>query len=103
MKLLRTLAVASASAALIMGQAVAAFACEEHETAALTARLARLPRNTTVSPSPRRRAIRSWPIPPGSPASPTAYGCHGSALRKGRSCEEPGDRCDVSRSPCLCA
>ena len=37
MKLLRTLAVASASAALIMGQAVAAFACEEHETAALTA------------------------------------------------------------------
>ena len=37
MKLLRTLAVASASAALIMGQAVAAFACEQHETAALTA------------------------------------------------------------------
>ena len=37
MKLLRTLAVASTSAVLIMGQAVAAFACEQHETAALTA------------------------------------------------------------------
>ena len=37
MKLLRTLAVASTSAVLLMGQAVAAFACEEHETAALTA------------------------------------------------------------------
>ena len=37
MKLLRTLAVASTSAVLLMGQAVAAFACEQHETAALTA------------------------------------------------------------------
>ena len=37
MKLLRTLAVASISAALLVGQAVAAFGCEEHETAALTA------------------------------------------------------------------
>ncbi len=35
MKLLRTLAVASASAALIMGQAVAAFACEQHEPRSL--------------------------------------------------------------------
>ena len=37
MRQLRTLAVAATSAVLIMGQAVAAFACEEHETAALTA------------------------------------------------------------------
>jgi hypothetical protein len=37
MRLLRTLAVASTSAVLLMGQAVAAFACEQHQTAALTA------------------------------------------------------------------
>ena len=37
MKLLRTLAVASTSAVLLVGQAVAAFAWEQHETAALTA------------------------------------------------------------------
>ena len=37
MRLLRTLALAGASAVLLMGQAVAAFACEQHQTAALTA------------------------------------------------------------------
>ena len=37
MRSLRTLALASASAVLLMSQAVSAFACEEHETAALTA------------------------------------------------------------------
>ena len=37
MKLLGTLAVASTSVVLLMGQAVAAFACEQHESAALTA------------------------------------------------------------------
>jgi hypothetical protein len=36
MRQLRTLAVAIASAVLILGQAVAAWACEQHETAALT-------------------------------------------------------------------
>ena len=33
----RTLALAGATAVLLMSQAVSAFACEEHETAALTA------------------------------------------------------------------
>ena len=33
MKLLRTLAVASTSVVLLMGQAVAAFACAQHESA----------------------------------------------------------------------
>jgi hypothetical protein len=37
MRQLRTLAVAATSAVLVMGQAVAAFACEQHESAALTA------------------------------------------------------------------
>ena len=37
MRQLRTLALAGASAVLLMSQAVSAFACEEHETAALTA------------------------------------------------------------------
>ena len=37
MRLLRTLAVASTSAVLLTGQAVAAFACEQHQTTALTA------------------------------------------------------------------
>ena len=37
MRLLRTLAVASTSAVLLMGQAVAAFACEQHAATALTA------------------------------------------------------------------
>ena len=37
MRLLRTFAVASTSAILLMGQAVAAYACEQHQTAALTA------------------------------------------------------------------
>jgi hypothetical protein len=37
MRLLRTLAVASTSAVLLMGQAVAAFACEQHAATSLTA------------------------------------------------------------------
>ena len=37
MRQLRTLAVAATSAVLVMGQAVAAFACEQHQTAAMTA------------------------------------------------------------------
>src|SRR4029453_8924077 len=37
MRQLRMLAVAATSAVLVMGQAVAAFACEQHESAALTA------------------------------------------------------------------
>ena len=37
MRQLRTLALAGASAVLLVSQAVSAFACEEHETAALTA------------------------------------------------------------------
>jgi hypothetical protein len=37
MRQLRILAVAATSAVLVMGQAVAAFACEQHESAALTA------------------------------------------------------------------
>ena len=37
MRQLRTLAVAITSAVLLMGEAVAALACEQHETAALTA------------------------------------------------------------------
>ena len=37
MRQLRTLAVAATSAVLVMGQAVAAFACEQHESAASTA------------------------------------------------------------------
>jgi hypothetical protein len=37
MRLLRTLAAASTCAVLLMGQAVAAFACQQHQTAALTA------------------------------------------------------------------
>ena len=36
MKLLRTLAVASTSAVLLMGQAVAAFACPQHEPTAVS-------------------------------------------------------------------
>ena len=80
MKPLRTIAVASAGAVLLMGQAVAAFACPQHDPAAsLTARLARPRPSTTASPSPRRRAIRSWPILPESPASPNPgwvpWGC----------------------------
>ena len=73
MKPLRTLALTSASAVLIMGQAVAAFAHPQHEPSAvsLPARLARPQPNTTASPSPRRPAIRSWPILPESPASPS--------------------------------
>ena len=37
MRGLRTLAVAATSAVLVMGQAVAVFACEQHQTAAITA------------------------------------------------------------------
>ena len=37
MRQLRTLAVAATSAVLVMGQTVAAFACEQHQTAAMTA------------------------------------------------------------------
>jgi hypothetical protein len=37
MRQLRTLAVAATSAVLVIGQAVAAFACEQHQTAAMTA------------------------------------------------------------------
>jgi hypothetical protein len=37
MRLLRTFAVAITSAGLLMGQAVAAFGCEQHQTAAVTA------------------------------------------------------------------
>ena len=37
MRQLRMLAVAATSAVLVMGQAVAAFACEQHQTAAMTA------------------------------------------------------------------
>jgi hypothetical protein len=37
MRQLRMLAVAATSAVLVMGQAVAAFACEQHQTAAITA------------------------------------------------------------------
>ena len=72
MRLLRTLAVASTSAVLLTGQAVAAFACEQHQTTALDCPgplgHSQIPE---PRPSPRRPAIRSWPILLESPASPS--------------------------------
>lgn len=72
MRNLRTLAVAATSAILVMGQAVAAFACEQHQADVSVTDPARsATAGTTTSRSPRRPAIRSWPTLPESPASPS--------------------------------
>ena len=87
MKLLRTLAVASASAVLLMGQAVAAFACDEHDTAASLTAPARSATAKYHSLTVAKKAGYSILA---DTAGITCIaeprdGCHGSALRQGRS------------------
>ena len=74
MKPLRTIAVeGAAAAALLVAQAVTAFAYEQHDpaVASLTLRRVRPRLSTTASPLPIRIALRSWPTAPESPASPS--------------------------------
>ena len=76
MKPLRTIAVAgAAAAALLVAQAVTAFAYEQHDpaVASLTLRRVRPRLSTTASPLPIRIALRSWPTVPESPVSPEPH------------------------------
>jgi hypothetical protein len=78
MRPVRTLALAGASAVLLMSQAISALACEEHKTAALTAP-ARSATAKFHSLSIGKPAIRSWPIVLELPALPSRrwglWGC----------------------------
>ena len=85
MKLLRTLAVASISAVLLMGQAVAAFAHPQHEPTAVSitspARSATAKYHSlTVAQKAGYSILADTPE---SPASPSRNGCHGSPLCQG--------------------
>jgi hypothetical protein len=83
MKQLRTLAVAATSAVLVMGQAVAAFACEQHESAALTvpARSATAKYQSMAVAKKAGYSILADSAGITCIAEPQNW-CHGSALRQ---------------------
>ena len=105
MTLLRTLALAGASAVLLMGQAVAAFAHPQHEPSAVSftapARSATA-KYHSLTVAKKARLFDLGRYRRNHLHRRAAYGCHGSALRQGRSGEEPCDRCRASRSTGLC-